>query len=110
MIKVCGHRILVKMEKITDVDPVYASATRAGIAIADTDEHKRKEAGLDRGTVVDIGPTAWKDFGGEAWCKTGDFIAFAKYAGKVIEHPDDVSQRYIVLNDEDIVAILKEAA
>ncbi len=108
MIKICGHRVLVKLEKIEDVDPVYASAVRAGIAIAETDDHRRREAGLDRGTVIDIGPTAWQDFNSDPWCKVGDFVAFAKYAGKVIEHPEDPEQRYIVLNDEDIVAILKE--
>jgi co-chaperonin GroES (HSP10) len=64
-----------------------------------------------------VGPDAWKAFhynsnpNGEEfvpWARVGDFIAFAKYSGKMLEDPED-GQKYIVINDEDVVAVLREA-
>jgi co-chaperonin GroES (HSP10) len=115
MITIKGHRLLLKVEKLQEVDEVYRSAHRAGIVIAeDHEEHRRAKASLDKGTVISIGPDAWKAFhnnsnlNGEEfvpWCKVGDFIAFAKYSGKMLEDPED-KQQYIVINDEDVVAVL----
>jgi co-chaperonin GroES (HSP10) len=99
----CGHRIVVRPERLTDVDPVYKSANAAGIYLIDQAK-KTEQAAVDKGTVVSIGPTAFKDFGGEAWCKVGDKVAFAKYGGKFV---DDTT---LILNDEDIVCVIKEAA
>jgi co-chaperonin GroES (HSP10) len=115
MITIKGHRVLLKVEKLQEVDEVYRSAHRAGIMIAeDHDEHRRAQASLDQGTVIAIGPDAWKAFhnssnvNGEEfvpWCQVGDFIAFAKYSGKMLTDPED-KQKYIVINDEDVVAVL----
>lgn len=96
----CGHRILVKPEKLQDVDPIFKAARAAGIDVPDFAK-KQEQAAMDKGTVLAIGPTAFKDFGGEAWCSVGDKIAFAKYGGKFV---DDV----LILNDEDVVCVLKE--
>ena len=101
MIEPVGHRILVKPEKIEDVDTAFASAKRAGIII-ETDERKREQAAVDRGVVVAMGATAFVDFGGTAWCKVGDKIAYTRYGGKFIKDPED-NQEYIILNDEDVV-------
>lgn len=107
MIIPCGHRVLIKVKDITEFDPRYQSARKAGVVIpTDHEDHLRKQAGMDKGHVVSIGPTAFKDFGGEAWCKEGDLVIFAKYAGKVVEDIDE--SKYVVLNDEDIVAVVKE--
>jgi co-chaperonin GroES (HSP10) len=35
-------------------------------------------------------------------------VAFAKYSGKTVKDPDD-HQDYMVLNDEDIVCVIKES-
>ncbi len=115
MISIKGHRVLIKVEKLEEVDSVYRGAKRAGIVFAeDHDEHRRNQANLDRGTVVAVGPDAWKAFfhnsnpdGGtfEPWCAVGDFIAFAKYSGKNLEDPE-TKEMYIVINDEDVVAVL----
>lgn len=107
MIIPCGHRVLLKVQDITEFDPVYQAGRRAGIEIpVNHEDHQRKQAGMDKGTVVSIGPTAFKDFGGDAWCAVGDLIIFAKYAGKVVEDTDRT--KYVVLNDEDVVAVIKE--
>jgi co-chaperonin GroES (HSP10) len=116
MIKICGHRVLLKMEKLEDADPTYKRMRQAGFALAETEETKRMEAGLDKGTVIEVGPDAFKAFylnsnpGSDLsefqpWCKAGDFVAFAKYSGKLIEDPED-GQKYMVINDEDVVAVL----
>ena len=116
MIIVKGHRVLIKVEKLSAVDEVYKSANAAGIIIAeDHEEHIRAEAGTDRGTVVAVGDDAFKAFylnsnqtldGFEPWVVKGDFIAFAKYAGKMVKDPED-GLKYIVINDEDVVAVIK---
>ena len=96
----CGHRILVKPEKLQDIDPTYKSASAAGIFIPEMAK-KQEQAAMDKGIVLAIGPTAFKDFGGEAWCKVGDKVAFAKYGGKFVEE-------LLILNDEDVVCVLKD--
>lgn len=107
MIEPCGHRVVVECNDITDFDPAYKRAKQAGIAIpVDHEDHLRRQAGVDKGRVISVGPTAFKDFGGDHWCKPGDLVVFAKYAGKQVEDLDQ--KKYIVLNDDDIVAVLKE--
>lgn len=101
MIEPLGHRLLVKPEKIEDVDAAFASAKRAGI-IVETDERKREQAAVDRGIVVAMGSTAFLDYGGTPWCAIGDKVAYTRYGGKMITDPDDNTQ-YIILNDEDII-------
>lgn len=102
-IKPAGHRVVV----IQDISETEKKASQIGILIAN-DERKRESAAVDTGIVESVGPTAFLDFvekfGGEPWCKVGDRIAFAKFAGKVIGEGED---KRVVLNDEDVVAILE---
>lgn len=101
----CGHRVLVKQLNLEVVDDVVKRAKQAGF-ILESDEQTRRQESMDMGEVIAIGPTAFKDFGGEAWCQVGDIIAFAKYSGKLVQ--DQVTkEKYQVCNDEDIVCILK---
>lgn len=111
MIIPCGHRVVVKQEKLEEVDPAYKKAIKAGIVIADTEDKKREQAGLDKGTVISVGPGAFVEFNrnqdtNEPWCKAGDRIAFAKYSGKTVVDPDD-HEVYMVINDEDVVCIIR---
>ena len=96
-----GHRLLVKPEKIEDIDPAFAAARRAGLII-ESDERKREQAAVDRGVVISMGDTVFIDFGGKPWCQVGDKIAYTRYGGKLIKDPDD-NQEYIILNDEDVI-------
>jgi co-chaperonin GroES (HSP10) len=107
MIIPAGHRVVVRQEKYDEHDEVFASAKRVGIEIV-KDREVRYQASVDKGVVVSIGPTAWKDFGAVPWANVGDVVVFAKNAGKTIEDPQDKETPYVVLNDEDIVAIIKE--
>jgi len=98
MIKPILHRILIK------VDPVETK-TASGIIVSLNE--KREQAAAEIGTVVDIGTTAFKDYG-EApdLIKVGDRVYFAKYAGKTVKDVDD--NEFTILNDEDIVGVLYE--
>lgn len=99
MIEVCGHRVLIKPR---DVEKV----TKGGIYIPDNVADKEARA-TTVGKVVSIGPTAWYDFPGDPWCNIGDLVMYGKYAGKFVEDPD-TKDKYMVVNDEDIICILKE--
>lgn len=106
MIIVPGHRVLVKPDKLEEADPFYQRAAKAGLALPrEHEDLRRAEAAVDRGVVVAIGPTAWRDFGGEPWCQVGDRIAYAKFSGKTVTEGET---NYLVINDEDVVCILKE--
>lgn len=107
MIIPAGHRLVVKQEKYDEHDEVFAAAKRAGLEIV-KDGQVRYQASVDKGIIVAIGPTAWKDFGGVNWAEIGDSVVFAKNAGKTVEDPADKDTPYVVLNDEDIVAVIKE--
>lgn len=106
MIKVCGHRILVKPKLLEETDDVFKKAKAFGLEVV-RDDRAREHESVDQGVVLSIGPTAWKDFGGEPWAEVGDTIVYAKYAGKLVVDPT-TKEKFICLNDEDIVAILKE--
>ena len=96
-IKAVGHRVIVKPDAVEEV-------SKGGIVLAV--DHKREIRAADKGTVVGIGSMAWKNDlygygkdGWEPWCKEGDRVFFARYAGKGFKDGDT---NYIVLNDEDI--------
>ena len=106
-IKVVGHRILIKPFKLEEVDEAFKRAKAAGIQFVENDEMRREQNAVDKGTVVSIGSTAFKDFGGDPWCKVGDLITYAKYSGKYAEDPS-TKERYVILNDEDCLAVLTQ--
>lgn len=102
------HRILVKQNKLEDTNKDYQRAAKAGIIIPEHEDNKRAQAGVDTGTVIAIGPTAYKDFGVAPPIKIGDEVAFARFSGKVVRDPEN-DQEYVLLNDEDICTIITGA-
>lgn len=96
-----GHRILVLPQKLEEVDKDIARAAALGLQLV-ASEHRKEQLAVDRGIVLKVGASAFKDFGGDPWCKEGDLIAYARYGGKTIKQ-DDVE--YLLLNDEDIVCV-----
>lgn len=115
MIKPLGHRLLIKHYSIEERDEAFKKAKAAGIVIAPTDDHKRRDAGVDRGTVLAVGDDAFRGYhlnswgtmeNFKPWCKPGDVIAFAKYSGVIVEHNDE---KFLVINDEDVFGLLEEA-
>ena len=103
------HRILVKQDKLEEKDETFKRAGAAGLIIPNLDERVREQAAIDTGTVVAIGDTAFKDFGAESPIKVGDMIVFAKHAGKIITDPV-TEEKFVALNDEDVIAKFTQGA
>lgn len=103
MLKAVGHRVMVKPREVK-------KTTASGIAIV-LDEKIEKSATVI-GTVVGVGPDAWKTMyitgtASEPWAKVGDEVYYAKYAGKwVID--EDTQTEYLIINDEDITAVISK--
>lgn len=106
-IKPAGNRVLIRRDDVENHDPKFAAARQAGIVIPETEDYHRRQAGMDRGEVVALGPTAYTDdfYKGKPYCKPGDMVVFAKYAGKALT---DVTTgiNYIIINDEDVIAVV----
>ena len=103
MIKPTGHRILVDVDE-ADLEVEFATG-----AFTIVSDKKLEDAHQIIGTLVDIGPQAWKafgpDFSGEPWAKLGDRIMFAEYAGRTVEDPE-TGKKYKLMNDEDVTAVV----
>lgn len=108
MITPTTHRIIVKQQQLEETSPDHKRAIAIGLIIAETEDKKRAQAGVDKGTVIAFGPTAFEGFNTPNPLSVGDIVAFARYSGKVITDPDD-NIDYVALNDEDIVAIITES-
>lgn len=108
-VKAVGHRLVIKPFSLTEHDPVYASAAAVGIKLLDQDA-RREQTAVDRGTVLEIGPTAFTALNPPGkdvpWCKVGDLIGYTRHAGKFITLDDE--SHVLVINDEDVVNIFKE--
>lgn len=101
------HRILVKPAKLEDTDVTYKRAIAAGLALPDLSEKAREQAAVSEGVVVEVGLTSFKDFGTISPIKEGDYVVYAKYAGRPIEDRD-TKELYVLLNDEDCLAIIRK--
>ena len=107
MISVVLHRVLIKQDKLEDANKEYVKMRALGLVLAETEDRKRAQAGVDTGTVVAIGPTAFKDFGTTSPILVGDNIAYARFAGKFITDPA-TQEEYVALNDEDVICVFHE--
>ena len=96
-IKPVLHRILIKLDGVEEV-------TKGGIIIAN-DLIKKERKAVEKGTVVAIGETAFKDYGGdEDTVKVGDRVLIAQYSGKDVDKENNI----VVVNDVDILVIYSE--
>jgi chaperonin GroES len=78
-----------------------------GIAIPYADE-ERTRGGMTEGTVVAIGPLAFKDDlnpSGVPWYEVGDRVIFVKYGGKAIKYDGEV---YNIFRYEDVLCGLDQ--
>lgn len=109
MIKVQGHRLLILL------DPIKVEVTEIpGFEIVHANKNIERSS-TQRGLVVATGSQCFLAFrqmddrgnevNGEAWCKTGDYITFAQYAGRSLLDPEDKENDFIVINDMDIICI-----
>lgn len=96
-----GYRVHVK----PDVSETEVAARKAGIVLAPTNDRRQEQLAVDTGVVVDIGPTAWADYGGTPWVSVGDKVVYARHAGYAVGEETD---KILVLNDGDIVTKVED--
>ena len=98
-----GNRILVKPDKVE-------TKTKSGIIL--TIDEKREGAASVTGTVVAIGPLAWKEFVDgtfkkvyDEYAQIGDRVQYRRYTGIVVEG-DDPADYFLLMNDNDVLAVV----
>jgi chaperonin GroES len=91
-----GPRILIKPLEIP-------MATESGIILATDSQKEREQMANTTGEVVEVGPEAFTDCC-TVWCKAGDRVVFAKYAGLLYLGKD--GNNYRIINDDNIIATL----
>ena len=91
-----GWRVLVKPQEIKKV-------SKGGILLTTETTAEREQMGNTTGIVVAMGDQCYKDVS-EPWCKVGDKIIFAKYAGLLYLGKD--GQNYRLINDSDVTGTL----
>lgn len=98
-----GHRILVKPESS------FKDIEAGGVIVIPETAKERHSAAQTTGTLVAVGPLAWKheDFGGgNDWAAIGDRVLFAKYGGLQFKGKD--GEQYRLLNDSDLTALVDD--
>ena len=93
-----GHRVLIEVEAPEEV-------SKGGIILS---KDKRHQEAMEIGTVVALGPTAYKGFDdGVPWVQVGDKVLYVRYAGKSFK--DNKTEKfYRTINDDEIWFILDE--
>ena len=92
MIQPVGDRLLIKP------DPVETK-TESGIVLARNEKIERHQT--DKGVILAIGEFAW---GEKPWAKVGDYIYYARHAGKFVQDGDE---ELLIILDEDVLAVIK---
>lgn len=92
-----GYRVVVLP------DPVEET-TEAGIVLPET-VTKMGKAATTKGTLLQKGPMVEH---GVKEIPIGARIAYAKYAGKFVDNPEDENNPFVIMNDEDVISELKE--
>lgn len=111
MIEPVIHRVLVKQLNVVEEDEVFKSARSSGLVLPESGQMAREQAAIDRGEVIAWGPTAFEAFGAKNPLSVGDIIVFARHSGKTVRDPEQTDDtKYILLNDEDVIAILRKKA
>jgi chaperonin GroES len=90
-----GWRILIKPKEVKEV-------SKGGIILTTEASKEREQMGNTTGIVVAMGKQCYAT--NPAWCKVGDKVIFAKYAGLLYVGKD--GHAYRLVNDEDITGVL----
>lgn len=102
-VKAVGNRVIVIPDPVEEV-------SKGGIVLAVN--KKQEEAYAHKGTVYDVGPSAWVSelfgygkSGWEPWCKSGDRVYFSRYAGVLFR---DGEKLFRIVNDDDIQCLITD--
>ena len=94
-----GWRLLVLPFKMKE-------KTKGGLIIAET-AIERQQVASQTGLVLRMGPDCYKDkerYANGPWCKEGDWVMFARYAGSRIKIEGGEIR---MLNDDEVLATIK---
>lgn len=108
-VKAVLHRLIVKPVELVEYDETDAKLKELGLIKGITEESKYHKTQIDKGVVVDVGPTAFLDYvvkyNLEVPVKVGTLVTYARHSGKhVLDGEDEV----VILNDDDVFAIHTE--
>ena len=79
--------------------------TEGGIYVPDQSREREARATVVA-YVVKVGPLAYQDpdkFGGEAWCKEGDWVCIGRYAGSRFQIEGGEVR---IINDDEVIATI----
>lgn len=91
-----GHRVLILPDPVEEV-------TQSGIIVSVGENRDRERLAQLKGTVVELGNTAWLDQP-SPWAQVGDHVIFGKYSGLIYQGNDN--KEYRIINDLDVVALV----
>lgn len=97
-VKIMGARVLVEEEKST-------GTTDSGIVISGADKVK-----TNRGTVIAVGDGAILESGLKVpmTVKVGDKVMYTSFSGSPIKEKAEDEEKYLILNERDILCIIKD--
>lgn len=110
MIVLILNRVLIELEEIKKKHSVtMPDGTVLELDIAYGEMEKRHAASVTEGTVVQIGPDAYSDYGYKETkpLAIGDRVQVAKFSPRPVLDPDEPDRKLAVINDEDVIAIIK---
>ena len=93
-----GWRVLVAPKEI-------AEKSAGGIILNTDTSRERENMANTTGVVVAVGDGCYSSMP-VPWCKVGDKVSFAKYAGLLYKGKD--GKPYRMINDEDVTGTLDE--
>lgn len=101
-LQILGYRVLIRPDKVE-------KQSDGGIVLVR--DERRALAEIHTGVVVQIGELAWADLtkSEKQWAKVGDRVLFSKYGSKTIFDPD-TEERFEVVNDDDVMCVIREEA
>ena len=94
-----GYRMVVQLDPISSTVE-GSSFIEKPIATMEKEKHYRNE-----GVIVNAGEFCFDKYPA-AWCKVGDRVIFARYAGEYIEADGN---DYRIINDLDVMATVEVA-
>ena len=107
-IKAVIHRLVVKPVELEEYDETDAKLKELGFVKGITEETKYHKTQIDQGTVLDIGPTAFRDYvqkyNLEVPVKVGMLVTYARHSGKTVKD-QKTGEELVVINDEDVIVI-----
>ena len=102
------------------LNPTNIKPVKYGVLVKpdDTDQKKgsiwlppntldRQQEQQDEGILIAKGSMAFSDWVGEPIPQLGDHVVFKKYAGSIYQRLD-TREKYRLMNDDDICAVLEE--